>query len=80
MGLNRFIESEKKNTVREVHPVIGGSSLQLFPLGNIAPVSYQTLRSLEREGEKQNMVRLIVISDTHGLHNRIDGLRSPPSL
>jgi hypothetical protein len=44
-GLDRFIESEKKNIVRELYPDIGGSSLDLLPIGNIASIGCQTLRS-----------------------------------
>ena len=42
----------------------------MFPFGNVALVS--PLRShLEQEDDT---MRLVVISDTHGLHNRIDDL------
>lgn len=47
MGWIDLLKARRKITVREVYPDIGGSSLELLPIGNIAPVSYQTLRSLE---------------------------------
>jgi len=45
MGWIDLLKARRKNTVRELYPDIGGSSLELLPIGNIASIGYQALRS-----------------------------------